>query len=442
MNLAKASLYNLITKVILFFLSIFLSVLVVRLIGAEGKGILSVVYTFFGISVSFGFLSLGSGLIYYASKRGKKEIYINSGLIYSLLVSILLIILSLIFRNYFKNLFFKSIPIKYFYFGIGLIFLYCIGKITTALTRVMERPVIYNSALLINKIVYIFCLIGFWISKINITVSTVIISLAISLIVGEIYILFKFREYLSISSVKLNAIGKMLSFGIKEHIGVIAQKLNLKLDILIMSALLLPRDIGIYSIAVLFAQLIWYVPDSIGIFLYPQIAQKNDRISSATLTTKINRINLAIVVIIGIFLFFISNPLIPFMYGKEFITSVKVVKILLLGTIGLSIAKILTKYFAGIGRPIICSYGSIVGLIFNIPLLLYLIPKYGILGAAIATTLSYLIISIYLILAFLADQKGLVPLKNLLFIKKQDIKDLKGAMYFGGKLKLRLNETD
>ena len=78
-----------------------------------------------------------------------------------------------------------------------------------------------------------------------------------------------------------------------------------------------------------------------------------------------------------------------------------------------------------IGRPITNSYGSIVGLIFNIPLLLYLIPKYGIYGAAVATTLSYLVISIYLIWAFLVDQRDSVSLKNLLLIKKQDIKDLK-----------------
>ena len=68
----------------------------------------------------------------------------------------------------------------------------------------------------------------------------------------------------------------MLSFSLKEHIGVIAQKMNLKIDILIMAGFLGAKEIGYYSIAVLFAELIWYVPNSIGIFLYPKIAYKND----------------------------------------------------------------------------------------------------------------------------------------------------------------------
>jgi O-antigen/teichoic acid export membrane protein len=214
----------------------------------------------------------------------------------------------------------------------------------------------------------------------------------------------------------------MLSFGIREHLGALSHKLNLRLDILILAPLVEISEIGYYSIAVVFAQLVWYIPDSIGTFLFPKIASRNNNKSSAKLTAQINRISITVVVLISVIIYFTSKIFIPIMYGIDFQKSVVVIKILLFGTVGLSIQKILTKYFSGIGKPLITSWASIVGLITSVPLLFILVPIYGIIGAAIATAISYLFMAIFAIVLFKYNSD--VNLFDLMIVKITDFRDI------------------
>jgi len=74
------------------------------------------------------------------------------------------------------------------------------------------------------------------------------------------------------------------AFGLKEHLGNTAQRLNLRLDLLILAAYLLPREIGYYTIAFILAELVWYIPDSIGLVLFPQVSSSDREVSGIDLS--------------------------------------------------------------------------------------------------------------------------------------------------------------
>lgn len=425
MNLFKSFLYNFINLIILFLIGLLANVLIVKLIGVEGKGILSVYNAFFGLFLNFSFLSLGSGLIYHVNKTKDPGRYLNSGLLFSILLSGIIILILLACREIFLSIFFKDIPKIYYDIGIGFIFLDCVNKVTIAFSAAMRGPKIYNYGFLINKIVYVATIVLIWFSGISVKAIHIILIATGAAIIHSLYILVQYKPHFGVFSARFAAIRSMLTFSLKEHIGVVAQKLNLKLDILIMSIFLSATEIGYYSIAVLFAQLIWYVPNSIGVFLYPQIVYKDDHQHSAYMTTKINRINLAFVIAVGIVSFVLIGDIIVFLFGESFYRSAEVFRVLVFGTMGLSPAKILTKYFSGIGKPILNSQATALGLIINIPLLLILITNFGILGAAYATSISYIIISLYVSILFLKDKNRLrLTVKDLLFITKDDLSEL------------------
>jgi O-antigen/teichoic acid export membrane protein len=63
--------------------------------------------------------------------------------------------------------------------------------------------------------------------------------------------------------------------------------------------------------------------------------------------------------------------------------------VLLPGAVSFSVAKVMISFLAGRGRPGLISIGTILSLILNLGLNIVLIPIYGIVGAALASLVSY-----------------------------------------------------
>ena len=200
--------------------------------------------------------------------------------------------------------------------------------------------------------------------------------------------------------------------------------MNTKFDLLIVGFLLSPKEIGIYSIALLFSEFIWIIPDSIGIFLFPHLSQGNNHSKKANTTARINRILIPIVGFLMIFLPTVCIYIIPFLYGSEFEESIIPLYILCIASFFFSISKIITKYFSGIGKPMINSRGSFIGFVINCLLTYFLTFRYGMIGASISCVLSYFVIIFFYCKIFLKLNKE-ISFNHLFFINKTDLFDIK-----------------
>ena len=89
------------------------------------------------------------------------------------------------------------------------------------------------------------------------------------------------------------------------------------------------------------------------------------------------------------------------------------------GIIAVAVNSMLSHFFSGTGRPYINTIGSVIGLVLTLSLGLILIPSYGIYGAAITASLSYLASLIFQFIAFTAITKTTV---SEYFIKKADFR--------------------
>jgi O-antigen/teichoic acid export membrane protein len=330
--------------------------------------------------------------------------------------------LGLLFKDSIQSLYFKDISEEYIYLGLGLFYLNTLFMITQSYNRARKKPIIYNISYFLENIVYVVTVIIYWFWIDNITAFDIIIAHALGKIASVVYTYIALKIVPTFKVENFKNILKMVKFGAKEHIGVISQNLNLRLDILIMGALLAKEEIGYYSIAVMIAQLVWYIPESVTVFLYPKIAGQNNNLESANITTLANRITLLVSLLVAFLIFLAGSFLIPLMYGQDFTAALFPMNILLIGTVGLSAQKVITKYFSGIGKPLITSATAIFGLVINLPLLYFLIPSYGIVGAAMATAITYFSMGIVSILIFKKVSLVNCTMFDLLFIKKSDIK--------------------
>jgi O-antigen/teichoic acid export membrane protein len=85
-----------------------------------------------------------------------------------------------------------------------------------------------------------------------------------------------------------------------------------------------------------------------------------------------------------------AGPLIRGIYGREFLGAVRPLMLLVPGVVAWGAGRILAQFISyNAGRPHLCTVVALVGAVLNIAGNLYSIPRWGLSGAAVASSLSY-----------------------------------------------------
>lgn len=196
----------------------------------------------------------------------------------------------------------------------------------------------------------------------------------------------------------------LASFGFKNYITNLLSFFNLRLDTFFVNYYSGSGMVGLYSTGVSSAELVWYVPNAIGSALYPKSSTMS-KDASARVTAQICRQVLVVTTILVIGASVLGPFLIPFFYGSDFQASVQPFLWLLPGILGISVSKIIASNLGGIGKPQFAAYTSIITLAATIVLDIILIPVYSIVGAAIASSVAYLLSTSVLVYWFSKDTK-------------------------------------
>ena len=119
--------------------------------------------------------------------------------------------------------------------------------------------------------------------------------------------------------------------------------------------------------------------------------------------------------------FFLVCPLvIAWFYGDEYAASLLPLRLLILGSLFLSIAAVLSGYNAGSGRPEISIYASGLGLVTTITLGIWLIPAYGLAAAGFTSVVAYFVLACIEFIGYLrVSGNGIV---ESLIIRGEDIR--------------------
>ena len=204
-------------------------------------------------------------------------------------------------------------------------------------------------------------------------------------------------------------------FGVKGHVGRIASLLTWRLDLMILSMMASVEVVGYYAVATKLAEAFRPLSNAFTFVLRPIIASlpvAEARAQGVLLYRRVFALNLALVVIMGV----AGGPLIIYLFGPEFAAAIPAFYILLIGLAALGGAGVLNGYYVGIGRPELNSYTALVGLVVTVVLDVLLIPTYGLLGAAVASTAAYTIKAAALSAVFLSTAG--VSLPQLIGVKE------------------------
>jgi O-antigen/teichoic acid export membrane protein len=218
---------------------------------------------------------------------------------------------------------------------------------------------------------------------------------AIALSTGAIYVYLKFSGKPSEWLPNYSVIKRVLKDGWPALLAAYAGIIYMQIDQVMIGGMLGHKELGIYSVATRLSMFWYFIPMIIVTSIMPAIVKARSY-NKEQFLEKIQRLHdllfllaLGIAIITTIF----SEDLIIILYGNEYARAASVLDLhiwagifVFLGTAGAKWYMVENLLMLSLGR-------HIIGMITNVMLNIYLIPEYGIRGAAIATLVSYMISS-------------------------------------------------
>lgn len=187
-----------------------------------------------------------------------------------------------------------------------------------------------------------------------------------------------------------NLTRRWLGYGWKSHVAGLLVFLSYRADIFLVNLFLGPLAVGIYTVAVQIAERLWLMSFASSTVLLPRLSRLHgDEAARRRLTPLTARWVTYTALFGAIALAVLAGPLVRMLFGAEYIGAARVLVWLLPGIVVLSSARILANDLTARGRPDLNIWIGMTAFLVNIAGNLLLIPRYGLVGAAAATTISY-----------------------------------------------------
>lgn len=216
----------------------------------------------------------------------------------------------------------------------------------------------------------------------------------------------------------------MLRYGMKSYAQVLISGMNYRLDVYLVALFLTTEEVAFYGVAFALAEIAWFLPNAAGTVLFPRLS--NAPLEDVhRLTARASRVILALTALTALAVA-LASALVPVVYSRPYWRSIPPLLILLPGVVMMTMHKLLGRNFASRDRQQFTVIASTVAFALILLLDVLLIPRLGVEGAALASSIGYLAAAVTLIIFFLRDS-GLRPAEVLL-IRREDLTAVLAAL--------------
>lgn len=174
--------------------------------------------------------------------------------------------------------------------------------------------------------------------------------------------------------------------------GPIIASLSMYIDRWMLSRISGLEITGVYAVASNFTGFIFIFGTTVGSVLLPNLSriwEEDLKDKVMFLLNFVLKLNTILLLGYAIVIMFFKQPIISLLYGEAYINGVGILGILFIFWIFNSMFWIIKNYAGLIEKPYLPFIGSTVALVINVLLNYKLIPYYGMMGAALATVISY-----------------------------------------------------
>jgi O-antigen/teichoic acid export membrane protein len=270
---------------------------------------------------------------------------------------------------------------------ISVLFTYTMAFLA-GMERFRERAGL-SLASQVAELAGILCLVLFFGRTAQNAIFGNLLGLSLAVILGFVILRHTFRASWKLPQ-HASHLKDALSLGLRGQLGNLAAFMNYRLDVFVVNYFLDPAQVGLYALGVVISESLWQIPQAAATALFPRTARTIDE-GAGSFTCLVTRQVFFLACILGLILALISPLAIPLIFGARFTPSVHVIWWILPGTIALAVAKVMSADISARGKPEFNSLSAFIALVVTILLDFTLIPRMGIAGAALASSLTYIL---------------------------------------------------
>jgi O-antigen/teichoic acid export membrane protein len=394
-------------------------VLLTRAMTPNDRGVMTLVMTFPLMVFNLSNLGLHEGTVFFIGrKKLAPHLVMGNALALTCILSVLVFIILIICGPIVLSTFMKGLPGKYWPSLIILVPATLLQGVVLSVLRANEQFPLLNLLRLCGTILL---LVAFAVTLLvfKLSIGACITTYIVVTLLLTILTFICVSRIVPISLSLVPALSKdIIRYGLKSYLQIIFESINYRLDIFLIALFLVPEQVAYYGVATSLAELAWYLPNSVGSVLFSRLSN-TPLIDVHQITAQACRITLVLTGLIIVGLATVSWVFVPFVYGPTYHAAVPALVILLPGILAMAVHKVLNRNFASRDRQQLTILSSVISLAIIVSLDLFLIPRWGINGAAFVSSLGYFVAGTSLLVFFKHDAG--MPLSSIIIIRWSDM---------------------
>ncbi len=372
--------------------------LIARQLGPEGNGIYSMALLLPILASTFLSFGVAPATVYYVGRAeiaASDAIHTNVLLAFFISVAGVLILTPLIW--FFGGTIFPGISRTLLWLSLASFPLALSIQLLNSVNQAKKDFRTFNRVLLVPPAITLVCVFAA-INLFNGGPLSCVAAYLAGQIAGLLIVLIGLRQHVNKPAANFRdlrnlteTVPQLLRYGWKAHLANVFAYVNYRSDIFLVNFFTSPAVTGIYVVAVQLAEKLWMLSQAASTVLLPRLAGMhavpgNRNRLALRYAGGILIITLFASLALGILLFFFSGLL----FGPAYSQVVKPFFFLLPGIVAGAASRILANCIAAAGKPEWNLLTSIGVVIANISGNIVLIPIYGMVGAATATSIAYI----------------------------------------------------
>lgn len=175
-------------------------------------------------------------------------------------------------------------------------------------------------------------------------------------------------------------------------ISALATSIYVRVDQVFLKLMLGSSAVGIYSVAVRFSEVWFFISSVICASLLPAIlnSQKSNFEQFMSRSKKLYSLLFYLSIFICVMIYFLAPTIVNMLYGADYFASIAILRIYIWSIVGVFVGSALQQILLAQDKMKVIMFINLAGMVFSLTLNSIFIPIWGISGAAIANIFAYM----------------------------------------------------
>ena len=400
------------------FLNLLLIFINSKVLGRDGMGVIGIIYASANIAVIFNSILCGNTIVYFMNKYNLRYVFYPA-YVWAFAGSVIACGVMYLFN---------MLPEGYEVMVFGLAVLISLVTANSLMLLGKDNVKGFNVTYIFQgALMFIMLLCLYFIADFK-NVGGYLIGLFVANLAAYILSIIMLSPYLRVKENKTvskpfaGILKEMFLYGIWSGADNLAEGLTTRLNYFFVQNTGGYGNVGLLESGTKMSESVWHLSNSISYIEYNSVSKTTDRAEQKRITLQLFKLTYSALILVMAAIVCIPEWVFTeYLLTPEFAGIRKVIIGLSSGIVALGSNRIISHYFIGSGNIKYSTFCSMFGLLILLIAGLFLIPAYGVVGAAYTSSIAYSCMLIFSLAVFMKQTK---TTPGELLLSKGDIKEL------------------